>query len=167
MADNKIEVKDLHFESDGELVERKDTDMYLIAAYIAYGARLLRSKVEDVAYGRKLLVVEGDDLVGLALLLGERIELLFVAVAQAHQAARGVQQLLIVLEQFLIELAVHPVGEAAIFQQLLRRGDDLLFRREEVVRRHQPAIFSRWNLAFSRSSPNSSPSSCMVSSSLS
>ena len=60
MADNKIEVKDLHFESDGELVERKDTDMYLIAAYIAYGARLLRSKVEDVAYGRKLLVVEGD-----------------------------------------------------------------------------------------------------------
>ena len=63
MADNKIEVKDLHFESDGELVERKDTDMYLIAAYIAYGARLLRSKVEDVAYGRKLLVVEGYSLV--------------------------------------------------------------------------------------------------------
>jgi len=63
MADNKIEVKDLHFESDGELEERKDTDMYLIAAYIAYGARLLRSKVEDVAYGRKLLVVEGYSLV--------------------------------------------------------------------------------------------------------
>ena len=44
-------------------VKRKDTDMYLIAAYIAYGARLLRSEVEEVAYGRKLLVVEGDEFI--------------------------------------------------------------------------------------------------------
>ena len=61
MDDNKIEVKDMHFECD-ELEVRKDTDMYLIAAYIAYGARLLRKQVEEVAHGRKLLVVEGDSL---------------------------------------------------------------------------------------------------------
>jgi hypothetical protein len=49
------------FADDSPDVEkRKDTDMYLIAAYIAYGARLLRDEVEEVAYGRKLLVVEGD-----------------------------------------------------------------------------------------------------------
>lgn len=43
--------------------KRKDTDMYLIAAYMAYGATLLRGEVENVDYGRKLLVVEGDPFV--------------------------------------------------------------------------------------------------------
>jgi len=43
-----------------ELEKRKDTDMYLIAAYIASGARLIRDEVETVAFGRKLLVVEGE-----------------------------------------------------------------------------------------------------------
>lgn len=45
---------------ESKLETRKDTDMYLIAAYIAYGARLIRDEVTDVAYGRKLLVIEGD-----------------------------------------------------------------------------------------------------------
>ena len=43
-----------------ELEKRKDTDMYLIAAYIATGARLLRDEVTEVGYGRKMLVVEGE-----------------------------------------------------------------------------------------------------------
>jgi hypothetical protein len=42
------------------LEKRKDTDMYLIAAYIASGARLLRDEVSEVGYGRKMLVVEGE-----------------------------------------------------------------------------------------------------------
>ena len=44
-----------------EIEKRKDTDMYLIAAYIANGARLIRDEVETVAYGRKLLVIEGEE----------------------------------------------------------------------------------------------------------
>jgi hypothetical protein len=43
--------------------KRKDTDMYLIAAYMAMGATLLRREVESVSHGRKLLVVEGDPFV--------------------------------------------------------------------------------------------------------
>lgn len=62
MSDNNIEVKDLHFESDKKLEKRKDTDMYLIAAYVANGARLLRNEVKEVGYGRKMLVVEGEKL---------------------------------------------------------------------------------------------------------
>ena len=46
-----------------ELEVRKDTDMYLIAAYMAYGARLLRDKVETTGHGRKMLAVEGDTFV--------------------------------------------------------------------------------------------------------
>ncbi len=42
------------------LEKRHDTDMYLIAAYIANGARLVRDEVKPVGYGRKMLVVEGD-----------------------------------------------------------------------------------------------------------
>lgn len=42
------------------LEKRKDTDMYLIAAYIAYGARLVRDEVKEVGFGRKMLVVEGE-----------------------------------------------------------------------------------------------------------
>jgi len=42
------------------LEKRHDTDMYLIAAYIAYGARLVRDEVTSVGYGRKMLVVEGE-----------------------------------------------------------------------------------------------------------
>jgi len=54
---NKIGI-DLPFESDKEI--RRDTDMYLVAAYMAYGARLLREDVHEVDYGRKMLSVEGD-----------------------------------------------------------------------------------------------------------
>ena len=43
-----------------EVEKRKDTDMYLIAAYIANGARLIRDEVTTVGHGRKLLVVEGE-----------------------------------------------------------------------------------------------------------
>ena len=50
-------------DNDPELEKREDTDMYLIAAYIAYGATLLRKEVTEVAYGRKLLVVEGNKFV--------------------------------------------------------------------------------------------------------
>jgi hypothetical protein len=49
---------DLPFESEKEI--RRDTDMYLVAAYIAYGGRLLRDQVKEVDYGRKMLSVEGD-----------------------------------------------------------------------------------------------------------
>ena len=48
---------------DNKLDTRKDTDMYLIAAYVAYGARLQRNKVTEVGYGRKMLVVEGNSLI--------------------------------------------------------------------------------------------------------
>ena len=60
MNDNSIGI-DLPFEdNEKELEVRRDTDMYLIAAYMAYGARLLRKQVTEVDYGRKMLVVEGD-----------------------------------------------------------------------------------------------------------
>ena len=71
-----------------------------------------------------------DDLVGAPLLLAERVELLLVPVAEFHQPARGAEQLLIVLEQLLIELAGGGVGETALIEQPLRGGDDLLLGRE-------------------------------------
>jgi hypothetical protein len=65
-----------------------------------------------------------------ALLLAEGVELLLVAIAQAHQAARGAKQLLIVLEQLFEALPVLAVGEAAARNQCLRRRDDFLLGRE-------------------------------------
>jgi hypothetical protein len=78
----------------------------------------------------ELLVLERDDLVGVALLLAEGVVLLLVAIAQAHQAARGAKQLLIVLEQLFEALPVLAVGEAAARNQCLRRREDFLLGRE-------------------------------------
>ena len=50
--------------------------------------------------------------------------------SRAHQPARGAEQLLIVLEQLLVELAVDAVGQPAVIEQLLRGGDDLLLGRK-------------------------------------
>ena len=78
----------------------------------------------------ELLVLLRDDLVGAALLLAQSVELLLVAVAEPHQPARGAEQLLIVLEQLLEQLAVDAIGETSVVEQLLRGRDNLLFGRK-------------------------------------
>jgi hypothetical protein len=62
-----------------------------------------------------------DDLVGVALLPAHGVELLLVAVAKPHQAARGAEQLLIILEQLGKALTVLAVGKAAVGDELLCR----------------------------------------------
>ena len=64
MNDN-IDYGTEYIPQDNELntEKRQDTDMYLIAAYMAMGAILLRNETKTVHRGRKLLVVEGNPFV--------------------------------------------------------------------------------------------------------
>jgi hypothetical protein len=117
-------------EEDGELLAvRRDLD--------ALGAgedRLidLRREIfrELVGERLELLVLLRDDLVGAALLLAHGVELLLVAVAQAHEPAGGAEQLLIILEQVRKSLPVLAVGELAVGDQFLCRRDHAPFGRE-------------------------------------
>ncbi len=111
----------------------------------------------------ELLVLRRDDLVGAALLLGERVELLLVPVAQLHQPARGAEQLLIVLEQLLVELAVAPCRRSGPCPAALapRRStcSSAANRSSEDIRRSSSQD-GTWRSRGPRRIPRRAPASC-------
>jgi hypothetical protein len=110
-------------EEDGELLA-VGRDLHALRAGEDGVVDLRREVFRQLGRERlELLVLLGDD-------LGGGIELPLVAVAEAHQPARHAEQLLVALQQLLVMLLVLVTAKAAIGDQLLARGDDLLFASE-------------------------------------